>query len=103
MGESLTHLGRIPDRFLAVDGQAHYIISGDADLLEMHPFRGIPIVRAADFLEMVLSERTYRLCRQTGRRSLIPRDGVEEANHLERAAAVPLLFSPAGVSGRVTL
>ncbi len=43
---------------LAVGGQADYIISGDTDLLDMHPFRGIPIVRAADFLEMALSERT---------------------------------------------
>ncbi len=43
---------------LAVGGQADYIISGDTDLLDMHPFRGLPIVRAADFLEMALSERT---------------------------------------------
>lgn len=39
------------DRFLelAIDGRADYIISGDRHLLDLKAFRGIPIVRAADF------------------------------------------------------
>ncbi len=35
---------------LAVSAKASCIISGDKDLLELHPFRGIPILNAADFL-----------------------------------------------------
>ncbi len=35
---------------LAVSAQASCIITGDKDLLELHPFRGIPILNAADFL-----------------------------------------------------
>jgi putative PIN family toxin of toxin-antitoxin system len=35
---------------LAVPGRASHIISGDADLLCLHPFQGIAIVRPADFL-----------------------------------------------------
>ena len=44
------------DRFLelAVNGNADMIVSGDADLLDLNPFRGIPIVTPADF---VRSER----------------------------------------------
>ena len=34
----------------AVDGKADYIISGDRHLLALGSFRGIPIVRAKDFL-----------------------------------------------------
>ena len=39
------------DRFLelAIDGRADRIISGDRHLLDLKEFRGIPIVRAADF------------------------------------------------------
>ena len=37
---------------LAIDGQADAIISGDKDLLVLHPFRGIPIVTPHDFLEL---------------------------------------------------
>jgi uncharacterized protein len=36
---------------LALDGQASCIISGDADLLVLHPFRGIPILTPRDFLD----------------------------------------------------
>lgn len=36
---------------LAVDSNAACIISGDPHLLELHPFRGIPILNATDFLE----------------------------------------------------
>lgn len=40
------------DKFLdlAVDGQIDAIVSGDRDLLVLHPFRGIPILTPADFL-----------------------------------------------------
>lgn len=36
---------------LAVSGKADYIITGDADLLTLHPYRDVRIVKAADFLE----------------------------------------------------
>lgn len=35
---------------LAVSGNATCIISGDRDLLVLHPFRGVPIVTPQDFL-----------------------------------------------------
>lgn len=40
------------DKFLEVafNGRADAIISGDADLLELHPFRGIPILSPRTFL-----------------------------------------------------
>ena len=40
------------DKFLeaAVNGEADIIISGDRDLVDLHPFRGIPIVTPAIFL-----------------------------------------------------
>jgi putative PIN family toxin of toxin-antitoxin system len=40
------------DKFLslAVSGQATHIMSGDSDLLVVHPFRGIAIVSLQDFL-----------------------------------------------------
>ncbi len=37
---------------LAVDGLADCIVSGDNHLLALHPFRGIPIISAADFVKM---------------------------------------------------
>lgn len=36
---------------LAVCGGADCIISGDGDLLVLHPFRDIPILQSADFLK----------------------------------------------------
>ncbi|MDO8992093.1 putative toxin-antitoxin system toxin component, PIN family [Daejeonella sp.] len=36
---------------LAVAANASCIISGDEDLLALHPFRGIPILKAPDFLK----------------------------------------------------
>jgi putative PIN family toxin of toxin-antitoxin system len=41
------------DKFLelAVNGRADLIVSGDADLLTMNPFRDIPIVTPAMFME----------------------------------------------------
>ena len=38
---------------LAVYVQATYIITGDKDLLELHPFRDIPIITATEFLSML--------------------------------------------------
>jgi putative PIN family toxin of toxin-antitoxin system len=41
------------DKFLelAVNGQADLIVTGDADLLVLNPFRGIPIVTPATFVQ----------------------------------------------------
>lgn len=39
---------------LAVEANATCIITGDNDLLELHPFRNIPIVNAVDFLNMTI-------------------------------------------------
>ena len=38
---------------LAVNGRADLIVSGDHDLLTLNPFREIPIVKPAAFVEMV--------------------------------------------------
>lgn len=40
------------DKFLdvALNGEAQLILTGDHDLLELHPFHGIEIVSPADFL-----------------------------------------------------
>ena len=44
------------DKFLerAVSGNADYLVSGDDDLLALHPFRAIPILRPAAFLNVEL-------------------------------------------------
>jgi uncharacterized protein len=41
------------DKFLelAVDGKADYVITGDKDLLTLHPFRGITILTPQAYLE----------------------------------------------------
>ncbi len=36
---------------LALAADASYLISGDPDLLVLHPFRGIPIISASGFLQ----------------------------------------------------
>jgi uncharacterized protein len=43
------------DKFLdvAVEGDADALVSGDEDLLVLHPFQGIPIVQPAQFLAML--------------------------------------------------
>ena len=40
------------DKFLdvAINGEACALITGDRDLLALHPFLGLPIISAADFL-----------------------------------------------------
>jgi uncharacterized protein len=45
------------DKFieLALAGSASCIITGDKDLLELHPFQNIPILTAKDFLEASLT------------------------------------------------
>ena len=42
------------DKFLelAVDGRANAIVTRDNDLLALHPFRGIPILTPADYLNL---------------------------------------------------
>jgi len=46
------------DKFLelAVSGGAAYLISGDSDLRSLHPFRGIALVTAAEFLAAIEGE-----------------------------------------------
>jgi len=41
------------DKFLelAINGAADLIVTGDADLLDLNPFRGIPIVTPAMFMQ----------------------------------------------------
>jgi uncharacterized protein len=47
------------DMFLeaAVEGEADVVVSGDDDLLVLHPFEGIPIVGPAAFLAMLEQRR----------------------------------------------
>lgn len=47
------------DKFLevAVAGKADVIVSGDEDLLVLHPFTGIPILPPGDFLRMLDAEK----------------------------------------------
>lgn len=40
---------------VAVNGRAQVIVTGDEDLLVLNPFRGIPIIRPADYLEWKLA------------------------------------------------
>jgi len=42
------------DKFLevAVHGRADVIVTGDADLLALHPFQGIAILAQGDYLEL---------------------------------------------------
>ena len=54
---TITHVLRVcrdpkDDKFLelAVNGAAQLIITGDADLLALHPFRGIVILTPTDYL-----------------------------------------------------
>jgi putative PIN family toxin of toxin-antitoxin system len=44
------------DKFLelAISGQASHLVSGDADLLVLHPFRGVAIVRPDEFVHMLM-------------------------------------------------
>jgi uncharacterized protein len=41
------------DKFLelALAGRAHFLLSGDADLLALHPFRGTAIITPAAYLD----------------------------------------------------
>lgn len=42
---------------LAVSGRASYIITGDDDLLVLHPFRNIVIITPAEFLRVIEEEK----------------------------------------------
>jgi putative PIN family toxin of toxin-antitoxin system len=46
------------DKFLelAVSGSARCPVTGDQDLLALHPFRGVPILTPAQFLELLSRE-----------------------------------------------
>jgi putative PIN family toxin of toxin-antitoxin system len=46
------------DKFLelAVNGAANVIVTGDTDLLALHPFRGISVLRPLDFLALVAKD-----------------------------------------------
>ncbi len=46
------------DKFLelAVHGRADMIVTGDRDLLDLHPFRGIAILSPAEYLARLASE-----------------------------------------------
>lgn len=50
------------DKFLelALNGDADAIVTGDADLLILHPFRGIPILSPADFVRRMAGEAIGR-------------------------------------------
>ena len=41
---------------VAVTGQADVIVSGDKDLLVLHPFQGIPVITAHEFLQQLDEE-----------------------------------------------
>jgi len=65
-GEAVTPTERIAvcrdpkdDEFLevAVTGEADVIVSGDQDLLVLHPFEGIPILPAVAFLRMLETQK----------------------------------------------
>lgn len=36
---------------LAVDGRATHVVTGDLDLLALHPFRGVPVLAPHQFLD----------------------------------------------------
>lgn len=66
-GEGVTPTERIAacrdpkdDKFLevAVAGEADVIVSGDEDLLILHPYAGIPIVPPSEFLQMLDREQS---------------------------------------------
>lgn len=42
---------------LALNGDAQYIISGDRDLLMLHPFRNVIVISADEFLRITESDR----------------------------------------------
>jgi uncharacterized protein len=45
---------------LAVSGQADVLITGDNDLLELHPFHGVSIVTLTDFIQLYLPHFTHK-------------------------------------------
>ena len=51
---------RKDDKFLevAVNGKSDYLITGDRDLLVLHPFRNIPIITPIEFISLYQNFRT---------------------------------------------
>ncbi len=50
------------DKFLelALNGEASFIVTGDEDLLELNPFRGVKILKPDQFLQMLEQRDTQR-------------------------------------------
>lgn len=50
------------DKFLelAVNGAADYIVSGDSDLLALHPFRNVQILTPETFLDIIMDDKTQQ-------------------------------------------
>lgn len=51
----ITLLGPCDDKFLhvALNGEAEAVVTGDADLLALHPFHGVQILSPAAFLGVI--------------------------------------------------
>jgi putative PIN family toxin of toxin-antitoxin system len=86
------------EKFLAcaVEGKAHYLVSSDRDLLDLHHFRGVTIVNPGQFLvglELHLVEPAA-LAERFGRQALLDiRDAVplepETARRVDEALQLP--------------
>jgi len=60
-GTTLAVLEDVPDNRIlecALDAHADLVVTGDRHLLKLKEFRGIPIIRLADFLRMFPEENT---------------------------------------------
>ena len=52
---------------VAVNGDAELIVSGDSDLLRLHPFRGIPVLKPGEYVkETQHADETTRSSGKTG-------------------------------------
>jgi len=80
------------DKFLAcaVEGRAHYLVSSDMDLLDMHSYRGVAIVNLGQFLlALELHPLDVKaLVRRFDRETLV---GIQQALPLEPETAAHLL------------
>ena len=57
---------------LAVNGNATYIVTGDADLLVLNPFRGIEIVTPAEFLILDRKKKKWNMLVEQDRAAFFP-------------------------------
>jgi len=50
------------DKFLdvAIHGRAHALVTGDPDLLALHPFHGVPILKPVEFIEFLETNSQVR-------------------------------------------